>query len=276
MRIRSIITENDFMAYAPPLTKVAEGTTIPNDSYAWNDTLKAIHVNDASDSKFGGFRLALGYLKAGDIVTISAEFKNISGVKGKIALDYNLSSVNGSGEGTYNLYSSTNNGETFEQIEITYPIVRDAYYSVPFGVFAGDIGEYYLRNCWVECQTKYVQEPKKYKKGFRNYHVQFAYGDFLVPDYHNFDTATIVEDSTNKKITITHDKMFATKIGLPFIQDEMNSKSYKLRIGNPTESGCDIYIYDRATDTLLDPTTLSGTFWFSLMFIGYDNVIDTI
>lgn len=276
MRIKSIITENDFVAYAPPLTKVTESTVIAIDSYAWNNTLKAVHVNDGSASKFGAFRLPIGFLKAGDVVTVHAEIMNVSGTKAKLAFDYHTSNVVGSGEGTYNLYSSEKSVGAFETIEFTYTIVKDAYYSIPFGTFTGDIGEYYLRNCWAECQTKYIQEPKNYKKGFRNYHIQFAYGDFLVPDYHTFDKATIVEDSTNKKITITHEKAFASKIGLPFIQDENNSKNYKFRIGNPTASGCDIYIYDRATDTLVDPTTLSGTFWFSIMFIGYDNVIDTI
>ena len=272
MRLKSIITENDFVAYAPLLTKVAEAITIPNDSYAWNNTLKAIHVNDASASKFGGFRLSIGFLKVGDVVTVHCEVMNVSGVKAKLAFDYNTTNVNGSGEGTYNLYSSTNDGGSFETIDFTYIITKDAYYSIPFGIFTGDIGEYYIRNCWVECDTKYSQEPKNYKNGFRNYHIQFAYGDFLIPDYHTFDKATIVEDSANKKLILTHARPFAAKIGLPFIQSEVDSKAYRFRVSNIAANGCDIIIYDRTTDAPIDPTTLSGTFWFSVMFSGFDNV----
>ena len=276
MRFKSIITENDFIAYAPPLTKVVDATPLAPDSYAWNNTLKAIHVNDANASKFGGFRLPIGFLKVGDVITLHAEMMNVSGVKAKLALDYSTTYIGGSGDGTYILYSSLNNGEKFETIELTYSITKDAYYSVPFGTYTPDIGEYYLRNCWVKCDTKYLHEPKQYVKGFRNYHVQFAFGDFLIPDYHTFDTATIVEDGVNKKIILTHGKIFASKIGLPFIQDEETSKTYKFRVGGITASGCDIYIYSRATDTLLDPTSLSGGFWFSLMFSGYDSVVDLI
>lgn len=279
MRINSIITENDFIAYAPPATKVAESPTLVADSYAWNDTLKAIHVNDASASKLGAFRTPIGFLKVGDVVTISAEFKNISGAKARLALDYSLTAAAGFGSGTYLTYPSLNNGEGFEKVEIKYTIVKDAYYSAIFGALTADISEYYMRNCVVKCESIYNPTPKKYKKGFRVYNIQAAYGVYTVSSDHSFDTATFVIDSVNKRLTLTHGIAFASiKAGLPFVQEDSanTSKDYIVRTRSASTVGCIIEIYDRATNTLQDPALIPGIIWFSMFFVGYDNEFDLI
>lgn len=279
MRLKSIITENDFVAYAPALTKVVEEVTIAATSYAWNDNLKAIHVNDSSAAVAGYFRLPIGFLKSGDIVTIAAEFKNVSGAKGKMALDYSPTSILGYGTGTLKQTSSVNDGTGgFETIELTFAVASDGYYSVPFGIITADIGEFYMRNCIVKYATSYNDGLKKFKRAFRTYSINGASGVYSVIAGYCKDTATLVVDSVGKKITLTHGKIFTQLVGIPFIQEGSGAISplYNVVSGSMSETGCIIEIYDRATNTLQDPALISGSFWFSVLFAGYDNEIDLI
>jgi hypothetical protein len=279
MRLKSIITENDFVAYAPAgLTKTTEATTIAANTYAWNDTLKAVHVNDASSSAVGYFRLGLGYLKVGDVVTISSEIWNISG-HAEIALDYNVSSVVGSGGGNYLVATSEgDSGGGFESLEVTYTIVRDAYYSVPFGINTANVGEFYVRNCVVKMDTKYSEHPKKYKQGRREYTLNGVNGVYSLLTAYGFDTCSFAIDTVNKKLTITHDKPFATKAGMPIFQFDRtgNSTKFFARYGTPLTNTFDLYIYDIATNTLQDPSTIAGSIQFTAVCFGYDNEVDAI
>ena len=279
MRLKSIITEKDFITYAPTgLAKVADATTIAANSYAWNDTLKAIHVNDASAGVIGYFRLPVGFLKSGDIVTISADFKNVSGVKGKIALDYSTTSILGYGTGTLKQTSSVNDGTGgFETIELTFAVASDGYYSVPFGTTTADIGEFYMRNCVVKCKTNYNSEQKLYKRASRDYLLSVTDGACVVLDPYGFDTATFAIDSTAKKITLTHSKPFVIKAGVPFAQVDQsgNSPLYRIHTRSANIAGCAIYIYDVATSTLQDPALVT-TLVFGMFFAGYDGETELI
>lgn len=275
-----MITENDFQKFAPPaLTKVPEATTIAGNSYAWNDDLRAVHINDTSATVFGGFRRQLGFLKAGDVITVSFEAMYISGVPPKTALDYSLTDTFGTGSGTINYYASSGNVDIgFEKIEYTYTITKDAYYSVPFGTFTGDTGECYIRNCVVKCETSYSTEPKSVKQGFRTYYVEVLSGEFNVLTSSSNDFATLTVDSTNKKIDLTHEKPFKSGLGLPFIQENSvyGSPNYIFRSRSHTINGCIIEVYDFATNTKIDPSTVTDSVYFQMLFSGLDSEIEEI
>lgn len=147
-RLKSIVTETDFQAFASAtLGKVTDGTTIAANSWSWNATYKAAHVNDSSASPTKGcFTLPLGFLKMGDRVTFTCEFYNVSGVKGKIALDKSA--------GNAFIIQGVDSGR-FENLGTTFIIEQDEDYTVVFGVFTADIGEYYVRNCTVNIESIY-------------------------------------------------------------------------------------------------------------------------
>lgn len=147
-RFRSIVTESDFSQYADPSfknNKVAEAPTIAANSWAWNDTYKAAHVNDVSVK--GSFSIPIGFLKMGDVITLSCEFMNVSGVKGKIAVD-------GIPTGNAFTFQSEKSG-SFEYLETSFIIQEDKSYNALFGIFTADVGEYYVRNCTIKIDSKY-------------------------------------------------------------------------------------------------------------------------
>lgn len=274
MRLKSIITENDFIAYAPAaLTKVDEHPTIADNSYSWT-TLKAVHVNDASAAVVGYFRLPLGFLKSGDVVTISAEFWNVGGDKPRISLDYSTSAVVGTGT-TLSYVLSLNSITTgFETIEITRQIVTDAYYSVVFGTVTSEIGEFYMRNCVAKCESNYNTDTKNYKRASRHYFLNVTGGNATVNNNYCLDTATCTIDSPNKKILLVHDLPFGQGPALTFTQMDQSTPAYYAQSRTVAYNGCSLFIYDIATQTLQDPAAITATFY--AFFAGYDNEVDLI
>lgn len=275
---KSIITENDFASYVTSgFAKVTENTTIAADSWAWSDTLKAAHLNDANAALKGCFTIPVGFLKVGDKIRIQAEIMNVSGIKAKIALDFNTTNKYGTPGSNVFIISSEKTGE-FEIVNGECVVSTDGYYAAIFGVFTADIGEYYIRNCKVEADTKYSVAPKKYKQGFRSYGILSTTGSYAVQSNMGLDTATLTVDSTNKQIQITHTKPFEILGGIPFLGESSSgvSKDYYVRTQGITNAGCIIKIYDYATRTMQDPALIVGTFWFHLFFSGYDYEVDVI
>lgn len=124
---------------------VTDGETIADNSVAYNDAYSALRINDSSSSHKGTVIMDTGFLKAGDKIDISAEFMNISGVKGKLAVDI----VGGAGVAIY----STKETGYFEDLTVSVIVKKDGYYQVLAGVFTGDIGDFYIRNLTVTTPT---------------------------------------------------------------------------------------------------------------------------
>lgn len=279
MRKYSIVTEKDFDLFAPAgFSKTTESTTLADNTYAYNTTYKAVHLKDAGTDKKGTFSIPVGYAKKGDFIKVSAELMSVSGERPKIALDRSLSSITGAGSGNSFIIQSEKVGE-FEKIEIDYLCEYDAYYSVLFGLFTADIGEYYIKNCYIEVKTKFNTLPKKYKQGLRTYMVLGNNGSYSVQSNFADDTATLTVDSANKEINLTHGKAFAgTKAGVGVLGESSSgvSPNYRVKLQSFTLTGCKIKIYDVASNTLQDPALISGQIWFSLLFSGMDNEIELI
>ncbi|MCT4779810.1 hypothetical protein, partial [Exiguobacterium antarcticum] len=67
MRFYSLVSEKDFDIYAPfGFTKTSEATPLPPNTYAFNTTFKAVHLNDAAADKKGSFALPIGFVQKGD------------------------------------------------------------------------------------------------------------------------------------------------------------------------------------------------------------------
>lgn len=278
MRNYSIVTEKDFDLFAPAgFAKVADAATIADNSYSYSSTYKAVHLKDASASLKGSFAIPVGYAKKGDFITVSAELMSVSGERPKIALDNSLTNVSGTGSGNSFIIQAEKVGE-FEKIEVDYLCEKDAYYSALFGLFTADIGEYYIKNCYIEVKTKFNTLQKKYKQGFRAYVVLGNNGSYAVQTNFGDDLATLSVDSANKEINLTHGKVFATKSGIGVLSESATgiSPNYKIKLLSFTNTGCKIKIYDVATNTLQDPATISGQLWFSLLFSGMDNEIELV
>lgn len=279
MRNYSLVTEKDFDLFAPTgFAKVADAATIADNSYSYSSTYKAVHLKDASASLKGSFAIPVGYAKKGDFIKVSAELMSVSGEKPKIALDNSLTNVSGTGSGNSFIIQAEKVGE-FEKIEIDYLCEKDAYYSALFGLFTADIGEYYIKNCYIEVKTKFNTLPKKYKQGFRTYMVLGNNGSYAVQSNFTDDTATLTVDSANKEINLTHGKAFVgTKAAVGVLGESSSgiSPNYRVKLQSFSITGCKIKIYDVATNTLQDPATISGQLWFSLFFSGMDNEIELI
>lgn len=280
MRNYSIVTEKDFDLFAPVgFTKTTENDILPDNTYAYNSTYKAAHLKDANATTAkGAFSIPVGFAQKGDFIKVSAEVMNISGVKTKIALDRSLTNPSGSGSGNSFIVQSEKVGE-FEKIEIEYLCEYDAYYSALFGVFTADIGEFYIKNCYIEVNTKFNALPKKYKQGFRTYMILGNNGVYSVQNNFADDIATLTVDSVNKEINLVHGKVFSgTKAGVGFLGENSSgvSPTYKVKLQSFTLTGCKIKLYDVATNTLQDPSLISGQIWFSLFFSGQDNEIELI
>lgn len=279
MRNYSIVTEKDYDLFAPyGFTKTTESASLAANTYAYNTTYKAAHLNDAGADKKGSFSIPVGYAQKGDFIKVSAEVMSVSGVRPKIALDRSLTSVTGTGSGNSFITQGEKVGE-FEKIEIEYLCEYDAYYSALFGLFTADVGEYYVKNCYVEVNTRFDTQPKRYKQGFRTYVILGNSGTYSVQTNFADDTATLTVDSVNKEIVLTHGKAFSgTKAGVGVMSESSSgvSPSYRVMLQSFSLTGCKIKVYDVATNTLQDPALISGQLWFTLLFSGADPTVELI
>lgn len=281
--IKSLVTEKDFTAtltYAYP--KVTEVPSIATDSWAWSENMKSAHINDASITKLGGFRLYLGYLKRGDTVNLRCECMGVSGATVNMILDSSPTSILGqTGGGIYEFTTkSIVSDHTFDEINVTYTIPADVYCSVYVGTLTAEIGEYYIRNLVADVNTICIPEPKHFKTGFRQYTMSGVSGIYSVIAGYSLDTATLVVDSVGKKITLTHAKPFDSGTGVPYQQQCSSGESYKyiVRVRSQGSATVIIEIFDMATNTLQDPAVVATAngMWISILFIGLDFVVDVV
>lgn len=281
---KSIVSENDFNVYiGGGFAKVTDTSTLANNSWSYSPLYKAARINDSSASLKGCFTLRLGYLKKGDSIKFSAEFLNITGVKGKLGLDYSLTNPSGFGTGFVFAMSSIKSDGQFEVVELDTLIDIDAYYSLVIGMFTADIGDFYVRNVVVDIDSKYTSNNSivkgGYVQGFRTYVIRNSGASFVAEtNFHN-DFCTMIVDSVNKEINLLHEKPFATKAGVPFLGQGSSgvSPNYIVRTQSEDLNGCKIKIYDHSTNTLIDPATVvGGLLWFTLLFSGLDIDIKAI
>ena len=137
MSIRTLDEFKTLMADSV-FTQTTEATTLPNNTYAYNDTYKALRINDSSATNKGSIHVALGTLSIGDSVEVRLDVMNVSGVKAKIVIDAPLGAQ-------IALVQSEKYGE-FETIGGKFVIISDNKATLVVGLFTADIGDFYIRN----------------------------------------------------------------------------------------------------------------------------------
>jgi len=250
------------LALPVTMTETTEAVTIPDNTYAWNDTYKALHMNDASAGVKGAIGFYLGNAVYGDVVEFSAEVMNISGVKAKTYIDV-------AGGGTPLALQSVKTDE-FETIGAKYIVNRDTgNMTAAFGVFTGDIGEYYIRNINVKVNKKdnlLVTRP-----AIRNYKFVFTGGALTLISSGPYTCTTVI---TTTQITVTHGAPFTNLPGMggtAFGNFSRPSPNFYLLTSTETLNGFVLQIFDRATGAVINPNTLlSAGHTFSCIHHGYD------
>lgn len=259
-------TKDDFYAFSKIKNLVTDSSTIPSNSCSYNTTYSAFRINDSSNIVKGAIEVPLGKLYIGDIVRITAEVYNISGVKAKIALD---------GEGGNIGILQTSKTNEFEKISSGFVCTRNENYTAVLGVWTADIGDYYIRNVSIEVDTggSNVIKPLKESKRVYNFHAE---GSFVLKTEYSPDTCTIEIDNRFgvKLLKIVHDIPFTSSVkGVSFANISAGSNvKYIVRTRTEMPDSLYVAIIDRTTNQIIDPATVlnDSTFWFSVVHIGYD------
>lgn len=272
-KIRSCVTEDNFKKMLNGSivnNKVTEATTIASGSWAWNDLYKAIHVNDDSTSIKATTDINLGFLKVGDKVTLSAEFFNISGTKGKISLDFAdnvLFTVVG---GTALTVNSKTSG-LFETVEVEFTVKKDAYYKALFGIFTADIGEFYLRNCVAKIRSIVDLEMSNYKQVTKLATIK-SLGDGAFERDTRFGVDNFTITTNANYLVLTWDKPFTYGSARPiaFGDKDSTSSKYNVRTTGVQVNTVTIQFYDISTNNLVNHNAIPSGVYASFMVIGYD------
>lgn len=279
-RFKSITLENDFnnTIHTQILAnKVSEDSVVVN-SWAWNDAYKAAHISVDATRK-GTTEIALGYLKIGDLVTLRCEVMNVSGVRAKLALDRSLTDPTGAGGSLFQTQSSKNG--VFESMEFKAVIYQDGYYRMTAGLFTADAGEFYVRNCVAEVESVVNLNQKyiTYERSFKHFTLQVAAGAtgvFTVNAASTYDSAVVTIDSTTRSIYVDYQKPFTHTAKNPLVilsQDGTGNSSlyeFKNRTSSPTRAR--IEVFNKVTNTLIDPATITGLVYCHILVTGYDNI----
>lgn len=155
--LKSCVLESDFNTYVHS-SMVKKPIADLVDGWAWHEGYKAAYfVDTQSLSLKASVQLYLGYFKAGDTIELSADFYNISGTKGKIALEVSQSS-NLSNVTLLMTINSTKTGTgEFEHVTGKFVCPQDGYYNAVFGTFTGEVSNFYMRNCVAKIKTIVTQ-----------------------------------------------------------------------------------------------------------------------
>lgn len=274
------VTEKDFETFlfgSLAGRKVAESTVIAGNSWAWSQNYQAAHINDTSNADKAAVQIPIGMLKSGDFLKITVEFMNISGTKAKLAVDNTTGLLQETVVSNSFSVESRRTGE-FEIINLNHTVLNDGFYAVVAGTFRSDVSEFYIRDLKVEVVSGVNQPTRnfyKLRKEIKAVNIYSnAVGTFAREGNYGDDLVTIVNDSVNKKITVNWNVPFAGNrrpIVIAGSDAYMNSRNYFIRTQSATNEKVDIYIFDVATNTLQDPSTLPTNIFFNIIAIGYEN-----
>lgn len=271
--IKSCTSEENFKSLlhnSIVTNKVSESTNIANDSWAWNATLKAIHINKASTSIKGSVEIHLGYLKLGDKLTISTEFMNIAGTRGKIALESGTNpAITTSYESEVLLTSEQ--GENFRNSEIEYNITKDAYYKIIFGLFTADIGEFYIRNCVINIHSIYKEVENNFRQTIKAFTIRTTgIGVFERDARFGVDECTI--NKLTNWLEIVYSKPFTYNNARPIVivGAEHSAKDYLITCESNTILSTVIKFYNKTTGTLIPTNDVPENLYFDIISVGYD------
>lgn len=264
--------KEDFLQFSLIKNIVTDSTTITNNSCSYNNNYDAFRINDSSGTTKGAIEIPLGILYVGDIVTVTAEVMNVSGVKSKVALDVITPSVTNIG-----MLQSEKSGY-FETISCSFMCTKNNQeYKVVLGTFLTDIGDYYVRNVSIEIETTGSNIIKPVKEAKRVYNISPNGTNFELKTAFSPDICTIEATTFNsalKCLKITHAVPFtSTYRGISAVNISSASPlKYDVRSQSEQPNLLYVVIYDKTTNTVVDPATVVSdtTIWISVVHYGYD------
>ena len=265
----NISQKSTYLEHSLIKTFVEEADTINVNSVSYNSTFNAFRINNSTQK--GSLHIPLGNLMIGDRVNVQVEFRNMSGVRGKIGLDRGTSTISNVGV----VYSVQEYGQ-WDFLETSFSCNANDVYNLFIGLFTDDIGDIYIRNISIEIETNreiVKQDKLSYKEGRRIYNIRGGDGVISLQSAYSYDNCTINIDSSNKFIQITHDKPFTAKAGVAIagISGASNVK-YIAKTQTESKTGLRVKIYDSELKSFVDPSIFinDNTFWCSIVHFGYD------
>jgi hypothetical protein len=244
-------------------TEVSESTPIADNTYAWNETYKALHIRDASASLKGAVNVQLGKANIGDVIQIEMEVMNIDQYA-KIAIDYT-----GDSSGNLFILESTKQNE-FEKIGGSFIVTEDnSILTGVFGIYTADSGEYYIRNININVNKKNNISLIRPAKRVYTFNTGDGVGEIgLVTNYNPY-TCSIVKTTT--QITLTHDIPFTgTHPGIASGQFYSGAPLYKIQCKSESYNSFIIQFFDLA-GAVINPNTIESGLWFTVIHHGYDS-----
>ena len=142
----NISQKSTYLEHSLIKTFVDESETINVDSVSYNNTCNAFRINNSTQK--GSLHIPLGNLMIGDRVNVKVEFRNISGVRGKIGLDRGRTTVTNIGV----VYSVQEYGQ-WDFLETSFSCNANDVYNLFIGLFTNDVGDIYIRNISIEIET---------------------------------------------------------------------------------------------------------------------------
>lgn len=268
IKSKTCSSERNFQDFLNPgikNNKVIESGTIAANSWAWNNTYKACHINGTSASVKETVEIPLGYFKVGDVITLSAEFMNISGTKGKIALDY-TGDVSGN---AFIIQTALQN--EFEPLEITHVVKNEGTYTALFGIFTGDVGEFYVRNCLAKYESSLL-DSTPYKQVIKTFTIKTTdIGVFERDTTVGLDECILTVNPDYIVLTFSKPFNYLSVNPVIFAGEDSASRNYKIRTTGAYQSHVTVQLWNN-DNTLPDHTTIPADVKFSIIAIGYDKV----
>lgn len=260
MKLIKLVDYLDYKNFLPlGFAEATEATNIPANSYSWNEAYRALRINDASASLKGSLTIRnFEDARVGDVVEFKAEIMNVSGVKGKIAIDYDDAS-------NLVVLQSEKIGE-FESVGGKFVVTKDKKLVGVIGVFTEDIGDFYVRNVEIKINGK----EDIIKTDIRVYNFVFGVSSLALQSGYNPYTCTTSVSATD--ILITHDKPFLNPMpGNAFAAVSATGLGKMMaKVKSESSSSLRVEFYDMTTGTRVNPTTLYGTTtYFSVVHHGY-------
>lgn len=272
-KIRSCITEENFsnlLNSGIVSNKVTEATTIAGNSWAWNSTYKAVHINGSTATVKKTVDLNIGFIQAGDTIDLNVEFMNISGVKAKVGIDVADNVGFTAGVTNVIIVGSSKTG-VFEEVSLSFVARKDGYYKLVIGLFTADIGEFYMRNCKSLVKTKVNTDTFNYKQVIKTGNIKTsATGVFERDTRFGVDDFTITVNQNYLILTFT--KPFTHSGARPTVTigEDSTSGSYRIRTTSQQVTTVTIQMYNSSTNVLVDHTAVPAGVYFSFTAIGYD------
>lgn len=149
----STISLHDFKRDITEQLEYVETTPTDNE-WTFDEIENACHVVTTSSSE-GFVKRVIGKVYAGDVITLNAEFKSISGENPRLTVDWFSDENLTLNRKTDFIRSKQIDG--YNKTTFTYTVLEDGYIQVHFGLWRSHIGEFKLRKlkCLIRSDIDY-------------------------------------------------------------------------------------------------------------------------